>query len=107
MTRFVLTRAAARDIREIYAYISADRPAAASKVRERLFVALMRIAAHPGIGHIREDLTDKAVRFWPVSRYVIVYDPLHDRFESSAYWTELATSPACCNVGVVASAAAR
>ena len=32
-----------------------------------------RIATSPGIGHLREDLTVEAVRFWPVGRYLIVY----------------------------------
>jgi antitoxin ParD1/3/4/toxin ParE1/3/4 len=75
MTRFVVTRAAARDIREIYGYIAADRPRAARSVRERIFAALQRLAQNPGIGHARKDLTDKPVVFWPVSRYVIIYDP--------------------------------
>ncbi len=75
MTRFVLTRAAARDIREIYGYIAAERPQAARRVRERIFNALQRLAENPGIGHSRKDLTDKPVAFWPVSRYVIIYDP--------------------------------
>jgi plasmid stabilization system protein ParE len=27
-----------------------------------------------GKGHIREDITDLPVRFWPVGSYLIVYD---------------------------------
>jgi plasmid stabilization system protein ParE len=75
MTRFVLTRAASRDIREIYAYIAAERLRAARSVRERIFAAIQCLAENPGIGHTRKDLTDKPVAFWPASRYVIVYDP--------------------------------
>ncbi len=75
MSRFVLTTIAAQDIREIYTYIAAERPRAASKVRQRIFVALKRIAEHPGIGHTREDLTDKPVHFWPIGRYWVIYDP--------------------------------
>ncbi|HEY3329017.1 MAG TPA: type II toxin-antitoxin system RelE/ParE family toxin [Capsulimonadaceae bacterium] len=30
----------------------------------------------PGAGHVREDLTDKAVRFWPIYSYLVVYDPI-------------------------------
>ncbi len=75
MSRFVLTTIAAQDIREIYTYIAAERPGAASKVRERTLIALKRIAEHPGIGHVREDLTDKPVRFWPTGRYWVIYDP--------------------------------
>ena len=33
------------------------------------------LAEMPAIGHTREDLTDKPVRFWPVGRYLIIYRP--------------------------------
>ena len=75
MSRFVLAKSAARDIREIYTYIAADRLQAASKVRKRIFTALQRIADHPGIGHTREDFTSRPVLFWPAGCYLIVYDP--------------------------------
>ena len=29
----------------------------------------------PGAGHVREDLTSRPVKFWPVYSYLIVYDP--------------------------------
>ncbi len=54
MKRFLLARAAARDVRDIYSYIAAEKPTAAIKVREQLFAAFIRIAEHPGIGHVRE-----------------------------------------------------
>lgn len=28
------------------------------------------------MGHTRNDLTDKPVFFWPVSRYMIIYEPV-------------------------------
>lgn len=28
------------------------------------------------MGHLREDLTDEKVKFWPVFSYLIVYDPM-------------------------------
>lgn len=43
----------------------------------------------PAIGHLREDLTDEPLRFWPVRRYLIVYrsdsDPLEIVRVLSAY----------------------
>lgn len=33
------------------------------------------LAAHPGAGHSRSDLTSEPVKFWPVFSYLIVYDP--------------------------------
>ena len=29
----------------------------------------------PGMGHCRQDLTDRPVKFWGVYSYLIVYDP--------------------------------
>ncbi len=37
--------------------------------------ALRFLAATPGAGHRRDDLTDEDVRFWPVLSYLIAYDP--------------------------------
>jgi plasmid stabilization system protein ParE len=34
---------------------------------------MRRLAAMPGIGHLREDLADETVRVWSVRSYVIVY----------------------------------
>lgn len=33
------------------------------------------LAANPGAGHSRDDLTDEPVKFGPVFSYLIVYDP--------------------------------
>ena len=33
------------------------------------------LAANPGIGHIRTDLTDADVRFWSVFKYLVIYRP--------------------------------
>jgi toxin ParE1/3/4 len=37
--------------------------------------AFVFLSRTPGTGHLREDLTDDAVKFWPVISYLIVYDP--------------------------------
>lgn len=76
MRRFQLSEEAESDIREIWSYIAADNVKAAQKVRLALFDACQRLAENPRIGHVREDLTDQAVLFWPVGSYLIVYDPL-------------------------------
>jgi len=75
MKRFRLSREAARDVREIWSYIAADSVKAARKVRLALFDACQRLAENPHMGHVREDLTDQAVLFWPVGSYLIIYDP--------------------------------
>lgn len=73
MKRFKLSPEAARDIRGIWAYLAQDSTRAARRVRLQIFDACRKIAATPGIGHRREDLTDKPVLFWPVDRYLIIY----------------------------------
>ena len=34
---------------------------------------MRRIAARPGLGHLREDLTDEPLRFLPVWSYLVIY----------------------------------
>ncbi len=75
MRRFLLTKVAAQDILDIYNYIAADKPKAAANVREQLLSSLQRLGQNPGIGHSREDLTDRPLLFWPIGRYLIIYDP--------------------------------
>jgi antitoxin ParD1/3/4/toxin ParE1/3/4 len=37
--------------------------------------AVRLLAQRPESGHLRMDLTDTPLRFWPVFSYLIVYDP--------------------------------
>ena len=48
----------------------------ARHVLSEIRAALNFIAANPGAGHRREDITDEPVRFWAVFSYLIVYDPV-------------------------------
>ncbi len=73
MKRFKLSPEAAQDIREIWAYIAADSIGAARRLRLQIFDACQRVADSPGIGHSREDLTDKPVLFWPTGSCLIIY----------------------------------
>lgn len=71
--RFLLTRAAAADLEEIDRYIAQDAPAAADRLVAALHEAMLRLADFPEIGHLRGDLAEEPLRFWPVSAYLIVY----------------------------------
>ena len=75
MPRFVLSHEATGDLRAVYDYIAADDPAAAGRVLEDLRMAMHRLAEHPGLGHLREDLTDEALRVWTVHSYLVIYRP--------------------------------
>ena len=72
--RFVLTKTAQRNLRTIERYLLLEAgPQTVRKVRGRLFAAFRKLAAQPGMGHWREDLAPKNVRFWSVYSYLIVY----------------------------------
>ncbi|MBS1831823.1 MAG: type II toxin-antitoxin system RelE/ParE family toxin [Acidobacteria bacterium] len=61
---------------QIKTYIaSQSSPAVARRVLRNIHAACRLIASDPGIGHVREDLTDKPVKFWRVYSYLLVYDP--------------------------------
>jgi plasmid stabilization system protein ParE len=75
MSRFRLSPEAARDINDILDYIARESALAACRVRQELLATCRRLAEHPGMGHRREDLTDKPVRFFPVYSFLIIYNP--------------------------------
>ena len=66
MRRFLLSPAATADIEQIEAFLDEHAPHAMDVVIEGLRDAMRRIAAAPGIGHLREDLADEPLRFCPV-----------------------------------------
>ena len=47
----------------------------ADGVLAKLREAMDLIGEEPEAGHLREDLTQRPVRFWSVFRYLIVYNP--------------------------------
>ena len=75
MRSFVLSAAAVEDLRSINEYIASDDPSAAGRVLEDLRAAMHQLVEHPGIGHLREDLADEALRVWPVRTYLVIYRP--------------------------------
>jgi plasmid stabilization system protein ParE len=71
-----LTTKAGDDIAGIVRYIADNNPAAARKVRAAIMEAFPKLGENPYLGHKREDLTMKPVRFWLVAKnYLVVYDP--------------------------------
>ena len=75
MPGFVLSHEAIADLRDIYEYIAAKDSAAARRVLEDLRTAMHRLADHPGLGHLRDDLADEALRVWTVHSYLVIYRP--------------------------------
>ena len=73
MDRYVLAPEALDDLQNIWEFIAADNPDAASRLQEEFFDAFEALATRPGKGHTREDLTDQPVRFLALRSYLIVY----------------------------------
>jgi len=81
MRVYVLAPAAERDLEAIWEYIAENSPTAADRWIDKLFDSFKELAAMPGIGHQREDLTSLPVRFWPVGEYLVIYRVQQDRVE--------------------------
>ena len=63
MSRYILSPEARDDLLEIAEYIAQDSPRAARRVVKELEAAMERLARMPGIGHLREDLSEETLRF--------------------------------------------
>ena len=75
MTRYRLSREARNDLDDILDYLDTQSQAASSRVESQLIESFKFLAENPSAGHLRQDLTDIALRFWPVGKYLIVYIP--------------------------------
>ena len=76
MTRYRLSLEAESDLDEIKRYLTEQSGVVIARhVLREIRLALRFLAATPGAGHKREDLTDEPVRFWSIFSYMIVYDP--------------------------------
>ena len=73
-----LTERAEADVDAITDFMTADNIDAAVKVVLALEDAFALLASRPGIGHAREDLTNRPLKFWSVYSYLVVYDPASD-----------------------------
>jgi plasmid stabilization system protein ParE len=78
VSEYILSQRARRELREIWDFIAADDIDAADRWIETLIKQFHLLARNPRIGHERTDLTDRAVLFWPVEKYLIVYRPVGD-----------------------------
>jgi plasmid stabilization system protein ParE len=61
-----LTERAGADVEAIADFIAGDSVDAAVKVVLALEDAFILLASRPGMGHMREDLTDRPLKFWSV-----------------------------------------
>lgn len=74
---YYLSTEAENDIDEIITYIAEENPSAAHKFLDALYETMEKLSDNPNLGHLREDLTDKPVKFWPFKwHYLIIYKPI-------------------------------
>src|SRR5687768_7577326 len=73
MARYLLTKPATSDLREIVAYIRQRSPAAAARVRREILAGMRKVAAFPGMGHAHAGIPDAGIRVWSVYDYLIIY----------------------------------
>lgn len=71
---FTISPEADIDLLHIQDFIAENNPAAAQNVIRKIETALYRLGESPFMGHKREDLTSRNVRFWSVYSYVIIYE---------------------------------
>ena len=79
MKKFELARRALNDLQQIWDIVSEDSFDAADRLLEEFYRTFQQVAEEPGIGHKRQDLTEREVLFWRLHSYLIVYrssDPL-------------------------------
>ncbi len=75
-SRYILAPQAAFDLVEIWRYIKEQTSATtADRVESTIRERMAFLAGNPGAGHLRKDLTEQAVKFFPVYSYLIVYRP--------------------------------
>lgn len=75
MSRYRLTQAAEGDIAEIAEHIATRSTRNALKVANKLYDTFARVAAWPGIGHVRSELRDDSLRVTSLYKLLIIYDP--------------------------------
>lgn len=74
---YYLSPEAEHDIDEIITYIAQENSSAAHTFLDALYNAMENLSDNPHLGHLREDLTDKPVKFWPFKwHYLIIYKPI-------------------------------
>jgi toxin ParE1/3/4 len=73
--KFELARRALGDLQDIWEFVSEDSFGAADRLLDEFYRAFDQLAEMPGMGHRRQDLTNRDVLFWPVHSYLITYQP--------------------------------
>ena len=72
--RYVLTREARFDLRDILEGIAEDSPETAERLLAGIRDEFQRLGLSPGIGHFHDELASRRYRFWNFHSYVVCYE---------------------------------
>ena len=75
MSRYEISTEAQNDLFEIWQRIATDSLDLANRIEDELHALFVSLARMPGQGHVRKDLTSKAVLFFPLYSFLVVYEP--------------------------------
>jgi toxin ParE1/3/4 len=76
MRRYILAPEAGYDLVLIWRYLKAGASIeVADRIERAIRDKIIFLAGTPGAGHLRKDLTEAPVKFFPVYSYLIVYRP--------------------------------
>lgn len=74
---YYLSHEAEQDIDEIITYIAQENPKVAYDFLDSLYNTMGQLAENPNLGHLRENLTNKPVKFWTFKwHYLVIYKPV-------------------------------
>ncbi len=75
MTRYQVSAEAQEDLFEIWQQIALDSVSLADRIEGEFYSLFESLAHMPGQGHTRKDLTQRAVLFFPLHSFLVVYQP--------------------------------
>lgn len=73
--RYEISAGAQNDLFEIWQRIATDSVDLANRIDDEFHTLFTSLARMPGQGHIRRDLTQRPVLFFPLYSFLIVYQP--------------------------------
>ncbi len=78
--RYILSPQAVDDLNEVWQYLTAQSSSSiADQIEEEFFKTFDLLEQFPRAGHPRVDLTPRSVLFFPVQKYMIVYQCTPER----------------------------
>jgi toxin ParE1/3/4 len=78
VAKIIYSENAKNELDNIVKYVAEFNPKAAKKVKAKIIKAAKQLSENPMIGHKREDITAKPLRFWAIYSYAIVYMPIEN-----------------------------